>query len=311
MAIKVVIPENTTNIQVGGLYQWDFGQTLEIECNELGSEIMEVHFACSGMTEAIVRSCSFSAGIGTVTIPDKCLEQASPITAWIYSISDTQGHTVKTITLPIIARTRPSTSRDVPTEYVDKYAEALTEINEAINNLENGTVVAAEATHAVSADNATTAGSATSASYSTSAGRAGHATTANKLLISKSKPTVSLNVQEYGTYEARRAIDSLDPLFKAGVYFVILTLDGMSENVYSSYSGVGYIHPSAVGEWRTFEIAVGDKFISIEDNQSGVEYDPTVKIHINIRGDKGGVELGASGTLLIYPIAGLGYYDKE
>ena len=304
MAIKVVIPENTTNIQVGGLYQWDFGQALEI-----GSEIMEVHFACSGMTEAIVRECNFSADTdtgtvtGTVTIPDKCLEQASPITAWIYRISDTQGHTVKTITLPVIARTRPSASRDVPTEYVDKYAEALAKINEAVKNLANGTVVSAEATHAVSADNATKAGSATSASYSTSAGHAVNATTAFKLRISKDVPTVSLDVQEYGTYEARWAIDSLDPLFKEGVYFAILTLDGMSENVYSSYSGVGYIHPSAVGEWRTFEIAVGDKFISIEDNQSGSEYDPTVKIHINTRGDKGGVELGASGTLIIYPIA--------
>jgi hypothetical protein len=205
--------------------------------------------------------------------------------------------------LNVVARIRPSVSREVPAEYDDKYAEALTAINEAINNLENGNVTVATATHAVSADNATTAGSATSASYSTSAGHAVSATTALGLRISKDVPTVSLDVQEYGTYEVRWAIDSLDPLFKEGVYFAILTLDGMSENVYSSYSGVGYIHPSAVGEWRTFEIAVGDKFISIEDNQPGSEYDPTVKIHINTRGDKGGVELGASGTLIIYSIA--------
>lgn len=189
MAIKVVFPENTTVQTVSGLYQWDFGQVLEIECAEFGSEIMEVHFACSGMTEAIVRICSFSAGVGTVTIPDKCLEQASPITAWIYSISDTQGHTVKTITLPITARTRPSTSREVPAEYLDKYAEALTEINEAIHNLENGKIIAAKASRAVSADSATTAQSATSASYATSAGSAttaGSADRASKVIASSS-----------------------------------------------------------------------------------------------------------------------------
>ena len=176
MAIKVLFSENQRDVTVGGLYQWDFGQTLEIECAELGSEIMEVHFACSGMQEAAVRSCIFSNGVGTVTIPDQCLEQASTIMAWVYSISDTQGHTVKTITLPVIARTRPSASREVPAEYVDKYAEALTAVNEAINNLENGTIIVANATHALNADNASTATNAASASYATSAGSITNAT---------------------------------------------------------------------------------------------------------------------------------------
>lgn len=183
MAIKVVIPENTTNITVGGLHQWDYGQVLEIECVELGSEIMEVHFACSGMTEAIVRPCTFANGVGTVTIPDRCLEQASNITAWVYQINGTQGHTVKTITLPIVARIRPSKSQDVPTEYINKYAEALTEINEAVNALENGNITAKNANHAVNADKAATATSAASATYATSAGSAttaGSATSATR-----------------------------------------------------------------------------------------------------------------------------------
>ena len=47
MAIKVVFPANTSSITVAGLYQWDYGQTLEIECPEIGSEIVEVHFACT------------------------------------------------------------------------------------------------------------------------------------------------------------------------------------------------------------------------------------------------------------------------
>ena len=47
MAIKVVFPTGAASITVAGLYQWDYGQTLEIECPEIGSEIVEVHFACT------------------------------------------------------------------------------------------------------------------------------------------------------------------------------------------------------------------------------------------------------------------------
>ena len=47
MAIKVVFPTGASSITVAGLYQWDYGQTLEIECPEIGSEIVEVHFACT------------------------------------------------------------------------------------------------------------------------------------------------------------------------------------------------------------------------------------------------------------------------
>lgn len=183
MAIKVLIQENERIVSVGGLYQWDFGQVLEIECVELGSEIMEVHFACAGMTEAIVRPCTFANGVGRVIIPDQCLEQASMITAWIYSIDTKQGHTVKTINISVTARTRPSASRDMPAEKIDEYAEALTAINEAVNKLEKGTVTAAKATYALNADNATTATSAASATYATSAGSAttaGSATSATR-----------------------------------------------------------------------------------------------------------------------------------
>ena len=48
MAIKVVFPTGASSITVAGLYLWDYGQTLEIECPEIGSEIVEVHFACMG-----------------------------------------------------------------------------------------------------------------------------------------------------------------------------------------------------------------------------------------------------------------------
>lgn len=179
MSIKVSFKTGERAVTVGGLYQWDYGQVLEIECTELGTELMEVHFACPNMSEALVRACQFVDGVGTVTIPDQCLEQTSNITAWIYSISGTQGHTVKTITMPITGRTRPSALRDVPSEYINKYAEAIEEINEAVNAIEQGNITAAKALSADTATSADTAKNAENATYATSAGSATTAGSAN------------------------------------------------------------------------------------------------------------------------------------
>ena len=179
MAIKVSFLTGADTATVGGLFQWDYGQILEIECSELGSEIVEVHFACANMSEAIVRTCAFTNGLGTVMIPDECLEQTSTVTAWVYKVDGTQGHTIKVITLPIAARTRPSNTRSVPADYNDKYGQLIEEVNEAIDAIEKGNVTAANALSAKSSDHATTATSATTATHATSAGSAG---TVNKYL---------------------------------------------------------------------------------------------------------------------------------
>lgn len=169
MALKASFPQGTDLITVSGLFQWDYGQALEIESSDIGSEIVEVHFASSNMIEAIVRSCSFSNGVGTVIIPDTCLEQSKTISAWVYQISGTQGHTTKTILLPITERTRPSIAPDIPAVVYDKYTELITSINEAVDALEKGTVTAAKATDAVNANYAGSAANAASANFSTTA----------------------------------------------------------------------------------------------------------------------------------------------
>lgn len=209
MAFKVVFPANTNMVTVSGLFQWDYGQTLEIEDNSLGSEVVEVHFACTNMSEAIVRSCSFSNGVGTVTIPDHCLEQATTITAWVYRIKDTTGYTYKTINLPIAARTRPSKVREIPQEIVDKYTELITEVNEAVENLESGNVTAAKANYAQNANYASSAGNASNANYATSAG---NANTAN-----------SSNSAKYIHPDIQNAVDSTEYIiYEPGIYCVLL-----------------------------------------------------------------------------------------
>lgn len=170
MSIKVTFPAGENSVTVRGLYQWDYGQTLEIEAVDLGSEIAEVHFACAGMDEAIVRPCTFSGNIGTVTIPDQCLEQSSAISAWVYLPSVTQGHTSKTIVLPITARVRPAKTRDIPAEVCDRYTELIAEVNEAVNALENGNITVAKAKDATNAGHAASAGNAATANYATLAG---------------------------------------------------------------------------------------------------------------------------------------------
>lgn len=151
MPIKVIIPQGQTEITVNGLHQWDYGQTIEIHSADLPA-MVEVHFACAGMTEAVVRSCTTVSGVATATIPDHCLEQTTPITAWVYEVkSGTSGYTSKTIILPIIPRTRPQVGATVPTTISDKYTESIAAINGIVSSLTEGKVKAKLAEKADSA----------------------------------------------------------------------------------------------------------------------------------------------------------------
>lgn len=177
MAIRVVFPVGQATYTVkSGLYQWDYGQILEIESADL-LPIVEVHFACSGMTEAIVRPCSVNNGLATVPIPDICLEQAGPISAWVFEINGTEGMTRKMITIPVVGRLKPAPGDTIPTEVYDKYTELITELNEAIKALTEGKVTAAQAKNANyaaeagHANSASSANTAINASYSSRAGR--------------------------------------------------------------------------------------------------------------------------------------------
>ncbi len=146
MAVKAIIPSGWGEITVHGLHQWDYGQTLEIQSVDIGTKVAEIHFACKSMTEAIVRPCSFTNGVGSVAIPDRCLEQTFPITAWVYEVGESSGVTVKTITLPIIERTRPQLGEEhIPEAVSNRYAEAIEEMNELLEKQATGEIVARKA----------------------------------------------------------------------------------------------------------------------------------------------------------------------
>lgn len=181
MAIKAKFAEGATSATTRSLFQWDYGQKLEIEAADLPATF-EVHFSCRGMSEAAVVPCSATNGVAIVTVPDRCLEQSAEITAWVYEIEGESGTTTKVITIPVVQRARPSTGDEVPASAVDKYTELITAVNAALAALRDGTVTVAKATNAANAD------------YATSAGNAG---TANKASTIDANGVIE-NVSEFG-----------------------------------------------------------------------------------------------------------------
>ena len=135
MGITAKFPAGATEITVHGLHQWDRGRALSIVSDVLsGLGLVEVHFASQGMNEAIVRVCTVTDDIATTAIPDICLEQDATLSVWVYCNSTTEGLTILQVTMPIVARTRPSThASDPPSEYTDQYTELLTAARQIVN----------------------------------------------------------------------------------------------------------------------------------------------------------------------------------
>lgn len=100
-------PTGIDEIVVQGLTQWDKGQQLEIHCSDLPASY-QVHFANKSRNEAVVIWGTSSSGVGTVPIPNVLLEQNQSIKVWVYITNSGSGETVKTINLPVVARTRPA-----------------------------------------------------------------------------------------------------------------------------------------------------------------------------------------------------------
>lgn len=159
MNIKAIFPSGASELIVHGLHQWDYGRKLEIHADDLPA-LIEVHFACAGMTEAVVRSCAVVQGVAEATIPDQCLEQTTPIVAWVYEVGASSGATTKTITLTVIQRARPQPGGTIPPSISDKYTEMVGAVNEQLNALKAGNVTVSRALTADSAGYASAAGMA-------------------------------------------------------------------------------------------------------------------------------------------------------
>lgn len=156
MSIRAKIPAGLAMATVNGLHQWDYGQTLEIEADGLPT-LVEVHFACPGMREAAVRVGGLNGSIYSVAIPDECLTQSAPITAWVCDVSGGNCTTILTLVLPIIERTRPAPgdAENITPDLSNQYTEVIEEVNTVVGALRDGTVTAAKAIRADIAAEAT------------------------------------------------------------------------------------------------------------------------------------------------------------
>lgn len=139
MSIKAIFSPGQTEITVNGLYQWDYGQSVEIILPGFNG-VYQVHIACAGMPEAVVRTCSVVNDVLTVPIPDQALEQTAPITAWIYKAGESSGGTVATVKFTVSPRTKPAASPTLPPELSDRYTEALDAMNEVVDALGRGEI---------------------------------------------------------------------------------------------------------------------------------------------------------------------------
>lgn len=139
MPIRAIFTEGIKELTVSGLHQWDYGQKLEIRGLALPA-LIEVHFACLNMTEAVVRIGTTVDGVTTVAIPDGCLEHDTPLRAWVYVIDTVSGKTERTIHLPIAARTKPQGADSRQPFVVDEYAEAIDKINKTVEGWRDGIV---------------------------------------------------------------------------------------------------------------------------------------------------------------------------
>lgn len=176
MITKVIFPAGETSVTIEPMHQWDYGRHLEIDVTGLPT-VIEVHFACRGMTEAVAYACAVQNGVITVPVPNSCLEQTTPITAWIYVCDGACSKTVRTITIPITARTKPPEHESIPDNISNRYTEVITQMNAVVDGLRDGTTPVKLAETAIVAEKANTATSAESANVATSAV---HATTAGQ-----------------------------------------------------------------------------------------------------------------------------------
>lgn len=273
MPIVAKFPAGVTEVTVNGLHQWDYGQQLQIESDDLPA-VVEVHFAYAKIDEAIVRSCAVVNGVATVTIPDLCLEQTAQIIAWVFVIDEASGTTKKTIKMNVIARKMPESVPDIPEDFTDKYTEAITAFNknaEALKSaLNDGTVVAKEAKHALSAD---TASKATQADKATKADTASKATQADKAVQASKVVSNGLQSFQEPSFEVQQ-------LPSAGYYCVSLISTGaadLQESVLLYWNGKNRLVSGVFGNLVTVSVVSANAVTTVY-NQLVVGSDGTLEV---------------------------------
>lgn len=98
----------TNDLTTENLYQWDSYQTLRISGIDFGSVTPRVHFANKKSSEALVVEGNLERAYLYVSIPNSLLTQKYDIVAYVYTNTGLTSKTIKSITIPVIPRLKPS-----------------------------------------------------------------------------------------------------------------------------------------------------------------------------------------------------------
>ena len=110
------------------LYQWDYGQILQLQDIALPSAY-EVHFAASRTAATSYTVIGDAAG---VAIPDALLLTGESIYAWLYlHAGEDDGETVFQVVIPVISRPEPSNGTPTPVQQ-DAITQAIAALNAAV-----------------------------------------------------------------------------------------------------------------------------------------------------------------------------------
>lgn len=107
--IKAVFSKSINDLTTENLYQWDSYQTLSISGIDFLAITPKVHFCNKKSTEALaVEGVLQADGSCQVSIPNSLLSEKYDILAYIYTNTGLTYKTIKSITIPIIPRLKPT-----------------------------------------------------------------------------------------------------------------------------------------------------------------------------------------------------------
>lgn len=141
---------NTDTARVYGLWQWDYGQVLQIQGLSLDPAV-EIHFSIQETGgETTTRIGVTRDGVTDVPIPDSMLEnggttQDYDIYAWIYLADESSGETIKKITMKVKSRPKPQAFSKP--EDAQLFREAIAAVNKSATDAQNADKSAEAWTH--------------------------------------------------------------------------------------------------------------------------------------------------------------------
>lgn len=129
--VVTAVYNGTGRCKTASLYQWDYGQRLQIKNVDLPSAY-EVQFSDSFHGNAITQIGNADG----VSIPDILLVTGKTIYAWLYiHDSESDGSTELMIVMPVIARAKPHNAEPTPVQQ-DAITEAIAALNQAVEDAE-------------------------------------------------------------------------------------------------------------------------------------------------------------------------------